>query len=67
MKEKKSNSFRIEEADSDQEETDRKNVKADDEDKDSYRSKAIGMLRLKVIKARLSRDTETFGKMDPYF
>lgn len=25
------------------------------------------MLRLKVIKARLSRDTETFGKMDPYF
>ncbi len=67
MKEKKSNSFRIEEADSDQEETDRKNVKADDEDKDSYRSKAIGMLRLKVIKARLSRDTEMFGKMDPYF
>lgn len=25
------------------------------------------MLRLKVIKARLSHDTETFGKMDPYF
>jgi Ca2+-dependent lipid-binding protein len=25
------------------------------------------MLRLKVIRARLSHDTETFGKMDPYF
>ena len=25
-----------------------------------------GMLALTVVEARLTRDTETFGKMDPY-
>ena len=50
-----------------EEETKREGVKKEDEDRDSFRNKAIGMLHLKVIRARLSHDTETFGKMDPYF
>jgi Ca2+-dependent lipid-binding protein len=50
-----------------EEETNREGVKKEDEDRDSFRDKAIGMLRLKVIRAKLSRDTEMFGKMDPYF
>jgi alpha-mannosidase len=50
-----------------EEETNREGVRKEDEDRDSFRNKAIGMLRLKVIRARLSHDTETFGKMDPYF
>jgi hypothetical protein len=50
-----------------EEETNREGVKKEDEDRNSFSNKAIGMLRLKVIRARLSHDTETFGKMDPYF
>ena len=66
QKNKNTGSFGIDEADSDQEQTARKPGKAEDEDKDNLTDNSIGILRLKVKSGRLTRDTETFGKMDPY-
>ena len=36
------------------------------EQEDQNHGEALGTLKIKIIEANLTRDTEMFGKMDPY-